>query len=105
MNAHNLKIVELHSRTENYTAERKMNFSSSFLFLIAHSLLLAYFEDIFNFLPFLPEFFPSTFLFFIISLFLSPFLVPCAWYNREYTFALNFYGAALALTFFSFLFI
>lgn len=45
MYAHNLKTVELYSRTENYTAKRKMNFFELISFLIAHSLLLAFFSE------------------------------------------------------------
>lgn len=80
-NAHKLKIVKLYSRTENYTAKRKMIF-----FFIAHSLLLAYFRDIFNFLPFLPEFFTRSSSY---VPFLSHSLVPGAcwtWINLNINF-------------------
>lgn len=100
MNAHNLKIVKLYSRTENYTAKRKMNFSNSMFFFIAHSLLLAYFRDILQFLTFFARIFV-----FLLVLLLFVFLLLCSFSclvlgERESTFTLNFYDVSLAVIFF-----
>lgn len=88
MNAHNLKIVKLYSRTENYTAKRKMNFSNSMFFPHRPFPFAGLFSRHFT-ISYL--FCPNFFVFLLVRLLLAFRSFSCLVLGeRESTFTLNF---------------